>query len=54
MSATVIIPTTGSPVLSDAIRSVVEQTYETKIYVVADGVEHHSKTRLITENNRRK
>ena len=50
MSATVIIPTTGSPELNDAIDSVLKQTYETKCYVVADGVQAHSKTRLITDN----
>ena len=50
MSATVIIPTTGASELSDAVGSVLNQTYETKCYVVADGVKHHSKTRLITDN----
>ena len=50
MSATVIIPTTGSPELKDAVASVLNQTYETKCYVVADGVQHHSKTRIITDN----
>lgn len=50
MSATVIIPTTGSPELKDAIRSVLNQTYETKCYVVADGIQAHSRTRLITDD----
>lgn len=50
MSATVIIPTTGVTELSDAVGSVLNQTYETKCYVVADGVQHHSKTRIITDN----
>jgi glycosyltransferase involved in cell wall biosynthesis len=50
MSATVIIPTTGSPELKDAVGSVLNQTYETKCYVVADGIQHHSKTRLITDD----
>jgi len=50
MTATVIIPTTGSPELKDAVQSVLEQTYETKCYVVADGVQSHSKTRIITDD----
>ena len=50
MSATVIIPTTGSPELEDAVRSVMNQTYDTTCYVVADGVQSHSKTRIITDN----
>ena len=50
MSATVIIPTTGSPELEDAVRSVLNQSYETKCYIVSDGVQHHSKTRIITDN----
>ena len=49
MSATVIIPTTGSPELKDAVASVLDQTYPTKCYVVADGVQAHSKTRIITD-----
>lgn len=39
MSATVIIPTTGSPELYYAIESVLNQTYETKCYIVCDGPE---------------
>jgi hypothetical protein len=50
MSATVIIPTTGAPELKGAVRSVLEQTYETKCYVVADGVQNHSRTRIITDD----
>jgi glycosyltransferase involved in cell wall biosynthesis len=50
MSATVIMPTTGSPELEDAVDSVLKQSYETKCYVVADGVQSHSKTRIITDN----
>ena len=50
MSATVILPTTGVPELKSAVQSVLEQTYETKCYVVADGVKYHSKTRLITDD----
>jgi hypothetical protein len=49
MSATVIIPTTGSPVLHDAIKSVLNQTYDTKCYVVADGKNSHAKTKIITD-----
>lgn len=40
MTATVIIPTTGSPVVYDAIESVLNQTYDTKCYVVCDGPEY--------------
>ena len=50
MSATVIIPTTGSPELEDAVKSVMNQTYDTMCYVVADGIQTHSKTRIITDN----
>ena len=39
MSATVIIPTTGSPELYYAIESVMNQTYDTKCYIVCDGPE---------------
>ena len=37
MTATVIIPTTGSPEVIEAINSVLDQTYDTKCYVVCDG-----------------
>jgi glycosyltransferase involved in cell wall biosynthesis len=50
MSATVIIPTTGSPELKDAVASVLNQTYPTKCYIVADGPTTHSKTRIITDD----
>ena len=50
MSATVIIPTTGSPELEDAVKGVMNQTYDTMCYVVADGIQTHSKTRIITDN----
>lgn len=43
MSATVIIPTTGSPELKKAIQSVLNQTYNTTCYVVADGEENYGK-----------
>jgi hypothetical protein len=41
MSATVIIPTTGSPEVRDAINSVLNQSYTTKCYVVVDGEENY-------------
>jgi glycosyltransferase involved in cell wall biosynthesis len=47
MSATVIIPTTGARELRDAIESVINQTQETKCYVVADGEHTHGKVRTI-------
>jgi glycosyltransferase involved in cell wall biosynthesis len=50
MSVTVIMPTTGAPELKDAIRSVLNQSYDTKCYVVADGPKYHSKTRIITDD----
>jgi len=37
MSATVIIPTTGAATVYDAIESVLDQTYDTKCYIVCDG-----------------
>jgi len=40
MTATVIIPTTGSAEVHTAIKSVLNQTYDTKCYVVCDGPEY--------------
>jgi glycosyltransferase involved in cell wall biosynthesis len=40
MSATVIIPTTGSPEFTKAVESVLTQTYPTKCYLVIDGQEY--------------
>lgn len=40
MTATVIIPTTGSPELYNAIKSVLDQTYTTKCYIVCDGPDY--------------
>jgi glycosyltransferase involved in cell wall biosynthesis len=40
MSATVIIPTTGASECRNAIESVLNQTYNTKCYVVIDGQEN--------------
>jgi hypothetical protein len=39
MTATVIIPATGSAPVHDAIKSVLNQTYNTKCYIVCDGPE---------------
>jgi hypothetical protein len=48
MSATVIIPTTGSPEVVKAIESVIEQSYtDTTAYVVIDGMEHFQKTAML-------
>lgn len=44
MSATVIIPTTGSPDLLQAVQSVLNQTYPTDCYVVIDGKDNVVKT----------
>lgn len=44
MSATVIIPTTGSAEIKKAVESVLNQTYATECYVVIDGDEHMEKT----------
>ena len=43
MTATVIIPTTGSDDLEKALESVFNQTYETETYLVIDGLEHVDK-----------
>ena len=51
MSATVIIPTTGSPELKDAIESVLNQSYkDTTCYVVIDGEENNGKVDKIIES----
>mgnify|MGYP003349514704 CR=1 FL=1 len=50
MTATVIIPTTGSIDLRTAIESVLLQTYETKCYVVVDGKENYGKAKVITDD----
>ena len=39
MTATVIIPTTGAAPVHEAIKSVLNQTYDTKCYIVCDGPE---------------
>jgi glycosyltransferase involved in cell wall biosynthesis len=51
MSATVIIPTTGSPELKDAIESVLNQSYkDVTCYVVIDGDESAGKVNKIIES----
>jgi len=40
MTATVIIPTTGSRELYTAVESVLNQTYDTKCYIVCDGPDY--------------
>ena len=48
MSATVIIPTTGSSDLEQSLNSVLNQTYDTtKAYVVVDGIENYDKVDTI-------
>lgn len=42
-SATVIIPTTGSSDLEQAVNSVLNQSYDTHAYIVVDGIEHFDK-----------
>ena len=49
MSATVIIPTTGSPEVKKAIQSVLDQTYQTTCYVVCDGEEHMDAAMAVTQ-----
>ena len=49
MTATVIIPTTGSPDLREAIESVLNQSYLTDCYVVCDGQEHYGKVKVICD-----
>jgi glycosyltransferase involved in cell wall biosynthesis len=58
MTATVIIPTTGSEDLVQAVESVLNQTYDTICYVVCDGMDHFSKVAALaithnwTDNSR--
>ena len=47
MSATVIIPTTGSGDLEQSLNSVLNQTYDTKAYVVVDGIDNYEKVDMI-------
>ena len=50
MSATVIIPTTGTPELRKAIESVLNQTYPTTCYVVCDGDQYTGRTKVIVDD----
>ena len=50
MTATVIIPTTGSPELKECIESVLKQTYNTKIYLVVDGIEYEDRVDNILDS----
>lgn len=51
VTATVIIPTTGSPSLEQAIRSVIKQSYDrVECWVVIDGPEFVKPAREITKN----
>lgn len=52
MNATVIIPTTGSPELREAIESVINQTYATKCYIVCDGEKYSGKVKTIVDDYR--
>lgn len=47
MTATVIVPTTGNPLLKDAISSVLDQTYHSDCYVVVDGSDFFEKANEI-------
>jgi len=49
MTATVIIPTTGSGELYKAIDSVLSQTYMVKCYVVCDGEKYFTQTKEIVD-----
>ena len=50
MSATVIIPTTGSPEVRDAIKSVLNQSYTTQCYVIVDGEENYDRAKNIIDD----
>lgn len=49
MTATVIIPTTGSDSAEQAIQSVLDQTYPTDCYVVVDGRQFFSRAKKLIE-----
>lgn len=51
LKTTVITPTTGSPTLARAIRSVAEQDGPTHHLLVVDGKEHHAKAERIARDN---
>jgi glycosyltransferase involved in cell wall biosynthesis len=50
MSATVIIPTTGSPEVRQAIESVLNQTYTTDCYIIVDGEQHYEAAKKIIDD----
>lgn len=52
MTATVIIPTTGSHDLKKSIESVLNQTYSTKVYVVVDGKQYEEKSYAIYDDSK--
>ena len=49
MTATVIIPTTGSYDVKQAIESVLKQTYKTQVYLVTDGLKFEDKVDSIID-----
>jgi hypothetical protein len=49
MSAVVILPTTGTPEVRDAIESVLNQTYPTKCYLVCDGEQFRGRVKPIAD-----
>ena len=51
MSAVVLTPTTGLPVLADAIRSVANQTEKVEHWLIVDGIEHAKKVLDICNAN---
>jgi glycosyltransferase involved in cell wall biosynthesis len=50
MKATVIIPTTGSTEVRDAIESVLNQSVETQVYLVCDGKDFAGKVKIISDD----
>jgi len=50
MSAVVIVPTTGAPEVRIAIESVLNQSYQTKCYLVCDGDQYRGKVKAIADN----
>ena len=50
MSAVVILPTTGAPEVRPAIESVLNQTYQTKLYLVCDGEQFKGKVKTIADD----
>jgi glycosyltransferase involved in cell wall biosynthesis len=50
MSAVVILPTTGTTEVHDAINSVLNQTYPTKCYLICDGDQFKGRVKTIADN----